>query len=72
MVQGFQHVNEERAGGVPADEELVGQDDGMEPWSIAIHLGLHQRLVFCRVKQKLRHHGLYEFFARCKLACGVL
>ena len=35
-VQGFQHVDEERAMEVLADEELVGLDDGVELGPIAI------------------------------------
>ena len=56
VVQGFQHVDEERAVEILADEELVGLDDGIKSGPIAIHLpavGLHEQLVFRRMKQKL-------------------
>ena len=59
---------------VLADEELVGLDDGVESGPIAVHLpavGLHEQLVFRRVKQKLRLQCLHEFFPRREFAGGV-
>ena len=37
-VHGFQHVDEERAVKLLADEELVGLDDGVECGPITIHM----------------------------------
>ena len=74
MVQGFQYVDEERAMKVLADEELVGLDDGVETGPITIHLpavGLHEQLVFCRVKQKLRLQCLHDLLPRRELAGGI-
>ena len=59
---------------VLADEELVGLDDGVESGTITIHLpavGLHEQLVFRRVKQKLRLQCLHELFPRRELAGGI-
>ena len=70
-VQAFQHVDEERAMEVLADEGLVGLDGGVESGSIAVHLsavGLHWQLVFRRVKQKLRLQCWHELVPRRELA----
>ena len=59
---------------VLADEELVGLDDDMKSGSISINLpaeGLHEQLVFRRVKQKLRLQCSHEFFPRRELAGGI-
>ena len=73
-VQGFKHVDEERAMEVLADEELVCLDDGMKSGPIPIHLqtvGLHWQLVFLRVKQNLRLQCLHELLPRRELAGGI-
>ena len=59
---------------VLADEEFVGLNDGVETWSITIHLpavGIHEQLVFRRVKQQLRFQCLHELFPRHELAGGI-
>ena len=69
--QGFHNVNADRAVGVLACEEPVGVDDGVELWPIAIRLlavGLHEILIFRRVKQKFRLQSLHKFFQRRKLS----